>query len=152
MPYYKDLNTLLKFAQKQINQSLQYDVAPVVEAKLQQKIVENVYDPYSPVEYDRRNELNNEKNIVSELVENGKLFTKNIAVPDKSVLGTPYQGADPTAFARWVNDGLVPNIFNGEHYSWNDPALFVEETVEDLKNSGAATQALKRALAKKESR
>lgn len=151
MPQFKSLDALLKYAQAEVNEALQEDVAPVVEAKLQEKIQEDVYDAYTPVKdgYTRRNELKNEKNIVSELVDDGKLFTKDIASPDDSVMGTAYQGTDPTMFARWVNDGLVPNIFNYEHYPWEDPALFIEDTVKDLEDSGDAVKALKSGLAKK---
>lgn len=149
MPNFKSLDALLKYAQAEVNKALQEDVAPVVEAKLQEKIKEDVYDPYSPTEYKRRNELGNANNIVSTLVDDGKLFTKDIASPNDSVIGTAYQGTDPTMFARWVNDGLVPNIFNNEHYPWEDPALFIEDTVKDLEDSGDAVKALKAGLAKK---
>lgn len=101
MPNFKDLNALLKYAQAQVNLALKEDVAPVVESKLQEKIKKDVYDPYSPTEYKRRNELANANNIVSTLVDDGKLFTKDIAAPDASVMGTAYQGTDPTMFARW---------------------------------------------------
>lgn len=149
MPTFKDLASLMKYLNASINDALQNEVAPVVEAKMKEKIKTEVYDAYTPREYQRRYELGSEGNISSELISDGVLLTKNTADPSPSVIGTPYGSSGSTTFPQWVNDGFVPNIFNDRDYPWMHPRDFIGATVDELKSSGEVATALAKGLAGK---
>jgi hypothetical protein len=89
-------------------------------------------------------------NIVSELVENGTLFVKDIAKPNQSVLGTLYNtNSDSTMFSRWINDGLVTNIFNDrDDYPWTEPRPFINNTIKDLESNKKYIKVLSNTLKK----
>lgn len=148
MSNFKSIDALLRYAQNQVNEALKSEVAPIVEQTLAEKIDENVYQSYMPTTYQRRGELGNPANIQSELIDDGKLFTKDVAAPSPSVTGAGYSGSD-TAFSQWIDQGLVPNIFTSSEAPWQAPAMFYAETEEQLKKSHAVQKALKRGLAKK---
>lgn len=135
MPVCKNIAELQAYLQKKIDEALMDDVAVGVKEKMQENIDENVYRRYTPTTYVRRNELGSLENIKAELESRGVLSVKNIAAPSPSVLKVPYKNYGGTSFARWVNDGLVPNIFNDKHYVWEDPAYFMEDTQQDLKKN-----------------
>lgn len=146
MPTFHSVQELTAFLEAAVNKSLVQDVAPVVESTLADQIQEDVYDRYHPVMYMRRKGLGSAENIVSQLRSSGELSVMNIASPNKSVFDTPYTDSGGTSFARWVNDGLVPNIFNDKHYVWQEPANFIEHTVDELQSTGAIKKSLKKGL------
>ncbi|MDD3150130.1 MAG: hypothetical protein PHR82_09055 [Endomicrobiaceae bacterium] len=149
MPVCKNLAELEAYIQKKINETLMDEVATGVRETMQETIDEDVYRRYAPVKYVRRNELGNIENIKAELEGAGVLAVMNIAPPNNSVLGTAYTDYGGTSFARWVNDGLVPNIFNDKHYVWEDPAHFMEDTKDDLENSHTVKNKMKIGLTKR---
>lgn len=149
MPKFKDLKSLYTYINKSINKSLVNDVAPVVEKALDEAIDSTVYNSYTPSDYDRRFELGNPKNITSELIQDGVLITKDIAQPNDSVLGYTYVPETDTIFAGWINEGQVPNIFNGrDDYPWMHERDFIGNAINNLKESGDVDEALKRGLEK----
>ena len=143
MPKFNDLASLYAYVNKSINKALETKVAPVVEQKIADKVQTEVYDSYSPVFYERRHELGNPSNIVSELISDGLLETKDVASPSESVLHTPYGPSNSTTFPGWVNNGNVPNIFNDRtDYPWMYPRDFIGAAVNELKSTGEVKSAL----------
>jgi hypothetical protein len=132
-----------------VNDTLLYDVAPVAEKIFLEETNSNVNGRYTPVQYNRTGEIVNPSNIVSELDSNGVLSIRNIAQPSESVLGTSYNPPNDTTFSLWLNDGLVPNIFNSYDYPWMHPANFVESSIERMETSGEISDAFAKGMAKR---
>lgn len=149
MPVCKNVAELQAYLRKKINETLMDDVATGVRVKMQETIDETVYRRYAPTTYVRRGELGNIENIKAELEAPGVLSVKNVAASSPSVLKTPYTDYDGTSFARWVNDGLVPNIFNDKHYVWEDPAEFMETTLDELEQNHTIKKKMKIGLIKR---
>lgn len=82
-----------------------------------------VYGSYTPVIYQRRNSLGSNFQIDYEDEYSVRIY--DIAPPDRSVFDTPYQGP-PGSFAQWINDGNVPNVFNGKSYPWTEARPFYD--------------------------
>lgn len=60
MPSYTTLESLFTYLQAQINDSLEIDVADEVVKVVQEHIKTDVYDAYTPLAYQRTNELLND--------------------------------------------------------------------------------------------
>lgn len=102
---------LLMMVQAKIDSALISHVAPLVENKIKQHIVSDVYSIPTNLPSERRGAndgLMADKNIVSSLVGSGKLMTINVAEAGESLIdasGLPFQPNSRTTFSRWINDG-----------------------------------------------
>jgi len=150
---FKNLKELESYIQQQLNETLKDEVFEEVRDTIQKHIDSDVYDVYSPTVYNRRETsggLIADENIVGETISDGMIEIKDIASPSKSIKGTTYDNSNPTMFSRWINDGLVPNIFNNKDgYPWTEPRPFMDNAREDLSNNNQHFEALKRGLKKR---
>lgn len=149
MPKFKSTERLLTYLQKSINDTLLNEVADEVRKVEIETIDEEVYSSYEPEYYARRYELTKEDNIVAELESDGVLAVRNIAPPNRSVIGGYDYSSEPTALSRWINEGAVPNIFNDYDYPWQHKRPFLDKTVEKLNSSDKLSNALKKGLIKR---
>lgn len=139
MPKFDNLGALFAHINKQVNNALETNVEPVVEKTLAEKVRSEVYSAYEPEVYQRRGELGSLANMQSELIEDGVLFTKDVAISNESVLG--YPSSSGTEFSRWVADGAVsPKPFG--YGPWTESRDFIGAAVDELNASGAAAKAL----------
>jgi len=147
MAQYTSFETLLADLQKQVNKSLVEDVAPVVKDVMRDNILSTVYSAYKPVKYIRRYNdgglLDNE-NIHSELVSDG-----TISITNDTPINEEYDGDDSTM-------SLTEQIIEGKGYSYNlegaaylESRDFMEDTREELRQTGDHVEALKNGLRKK---
>ena len=151
---FKDLKSLEKYLQGQINSSLQIDVAKDVVGLMKKNIETEVYAKYTPSgtnQYERRREdggLLDDSNYLIEPIAEGVSIT-NITT----------DGGHSENFGDYITDPntwIVPIIEYGKGYSWENSLMyqkpfarpFVSETREQLK-SGLAKQFLKNSLSKK---
>jgi len=143
MPQFRSLNDLARHLQKQINESLKEDVSEVVVKTMQRHIQEDVYDVYTPVppekggyvrqKYDGG--LIDRDNIKVSEIENG-IAVQNMRVDEETGKYIAYTVETGTGY-----DYEFP-------YS-NKPRPFTENTREELKQTGAHAQELKKSLQKK---
>lgn len=137
--------------QDQINETLKDEVFEEVRDTIQKHVNRDVYDAYSPTQYNRRGSsggLIDENNIVGEIISDGMLFTKNIAEANTPFKGHSYSTDDDTMFGRWINDGLVYN-FNGSTDPWTEARPFIDNAREELAKNEGHYKALKRGLKKR---
>jgi len=145
---YTSLEALFRDLQKQVNESLLEDVAPVVKDVMRDNILNTVYSAYKPVIYNRRyNEgglLDNE-NIHSELISDG-----TISITNETPVNAAY-GGDDSAMS------LTEQIIEGKGYDYQgdgtgaylEPRDFMEDTREELRKTGDHVTALKKGLIKR---
>ena len=107
--YKKNLETILKES-----------VEPAARQAMRDTIIKDIYNSYSPTVYERRGDddgLKDSNNIVSE--HNGlRLRVKNIAKPNKSLLGTELYSEPRGLLYRWIDNGEIPNITPYSSYRW----------------------------------
>lgn len=134
-----------------IEKATKDSVVKQVETTVKEHIVSDVYNVYSPSEYDRRGVLKNADMVNGIWAEpDGTVILRQYssAEPNESLNGSVYTGPSG-AFAQWINDGDVPNIFNSySGYSWAHARPFYDNAAADLHATGAAVAALKQGLAK----
>lgn len=150
---FKDLTSLEVYLTKQIQESLQTDVAQDAKQLMKEHIETDVYDQYSPSLYIRRAEnggLLDDNNFLIEKIEDGVSIT-NIDTDD---------GYSAEYYDDWSSDPntwLAPIIEYGQGYNWSNskiykkqpfPRPFVENTQTDL-NNGKGKEYLKKALKKR---
>lgn len=151
MPTYKNLKELRADLEKKIEASLASNVAKQVEKTVKEHIQTDVYNSYSPVIYERRNELKdapfyhdvyNVAGIIT--LQSYSTASSNVSL----VYGSSYDG-QAGDFAQMINDGKVPNIFNNLRYIWQTPRPFYDNAILELKNGGLVKAALQRGLAQR---
>jgi len=147
MAQYSSYEALLADLQKQVNETLVEDVAPVVKDVMRDNILNTVYSAYKPVKYIRRYNdggLIDNENIHSELVSDG-----TISITNDTPVNEEYGGDDSTM-------SLTEQIIEGKGYNYNlegaaylEPRDFMEDTREELRQTGDHVEALKNGLRKK---
>lgn len=131
---YSNLNELFRDLEKEIQESLYKDVAPVVKEKMQDHVEEDVYQKYEPKKYERTGQL--KEDIVIEKTDDG------VAI-------IPMRTDEETG-------NYIPTIIEtGEGYTYNygyayeQPRPFVENTRSEILNSGIHIKKLKEGLKRK---
>lgn len=136
MPTFKDVKSLLKYAQQQTQSVLKTDIAKKTVSAMQQKIQEEVYDKYEPVQYERKGYhggLIDEDNIEVSMVDDNTLCVENIR----------FDGKREVAQIVESGDGYQYDFdFNGV------PRPFTEATRKELA-SGVLHQTMKTGLSRK---
>lgn len=144
MATFSNLKDLEKYLNKKIASALEKEVAKVARETMKQKIETEVYNRYEPTEYDRQKEnggLLDDRNIVTELINDNTLYVRNIR--------TDTENGIVKDVARIVEEG--------EGYTWDRskiyqmqpyPRPFHEETAKELFNKGLAKKALAEGLSR----
>ena len=103
MATYNNFEALMKSIKKPIPDIQKKEVFEKVKSIEQEHIQIDVYDVYSPNDYNRRMSLLDDENIVGEVVGD-TLEVKNIATPNESISQpqTQYNPSDHTQFAKWI--------------------------------------------------
>jgi hypothetical protein len=156
MPAFKSLKDLEKHLKTAINEVLKNEAAHAVKKVEQQNIQETVYNSTEPRVYYRRgynHGLIDERNMKSELIEDGVLEVVNITRPNKSYKNSLPVTADLPELIEY-GDG-----YNNMNYSWRrsdgtdyeykQPRPFTENTINELWLNEEHKEALKRGLEKK---
>lgn len=136
MPAFNSLSELEKYLNEKINDALKTEVADMARDTMQEHVMSDVYDKYTPSQYVRTGDLY--KDILTQMVDNNTLSIENTTKDEES--------------GRLV----APIVEEGTGYEWKNsriytmqpfPRPFVEETAKELEN-GKAKQALADGLRK----
>jgi hypothetical protein len=143
------LEELEKELSKRINIALGVDVADIVRDVMTDHIVQDVYEAYEPIGYERRynkNGLLDPNNIISIIDGYGGLSVQNIT------LGNPYYIRDGQSVKSKNSNLPITNVIEtGEGYdTWkgSSPRPFMKNTHDDLKENHYHTKAMKSGLKK----
>ena len=137
---------------KQINDSLQKEVASHVKEKIQSHVATDVYNAYpNPVEYERRNlengSLGDTKQMSSTLINDGVLEVKDNADFNHDFASNHGGYGDID-----LSKSLAYNIeygYGSKSQPWNEPRDFIAETRKDIKNSNSHVEVMRNALRKR---
>ena len=144
---YSSLSSLDKAIRKAILSALKNEVANAVEETTKQHIQSDVYAVYDPVEYQRRGELKNAafQHDIYYVGSDIAMRSFSTAKQNRSVIGSS-KSYPVGAFAQWIQDGAVPNIFNKRHYICQDARPFYTNSVQELESRGLVREALAQGL------
>ena len=157
MPEFDNIKSLFDYIETSINESKEA-IGDSIKKKYLEHIQRDVYDVYSPVDeigYERRGEndgLKDPNNIIIKYESNTNeiiIDVINIAEPNESIYGIPYSGTGSSAFAEWIENGLVPNIFKAQDAPWQHERPFTQNTIKDLMQNKDHIKALKKYLSSK---
>ena len=99
-----DWESLVTQAQAKLDHILQYDVAPVAEEILQERIAADIYAAYTPSYYQRRHVL--EDSVGSVLTQSGALLTTSTASANDSLVpGYSFENRYLGAFLEMLEVG-----------------------------------------------
>lgn len=157
----------VKYLEKDINKKtldvIDNELSKEAKKSMKRVIKQRVYDHYTPVQYERRNDnkgLLDEKNMITTLRKRkNQLSITNVAKPVAlKEEGKPY----PMNSAKirdkntrdllyyWKDQGLVPNIFDSDSYKkWGRPMEFKRYIKEDLIDSGKSESIVVKGLKKR---
>lgn len=145
MTVFSSLRDLENYLNDKINNALENEVANVSRETMKRNIEMVVYDRYKPSQYTRHKEnggLLDDRNIVTELIDDNTLYIRNIR-----------QDTDKYGNVRDV----ARIVEEGEPYTWEYsriysmqpyPRPFHEETAKELSSRGLAKKALAEGLQK----
>ena len=138
MPTVKSLNQAMTYIKNVINTSLRTEVLDAVRKEEAKQVQSVVYDSYEPTEYERRDDMKKDVNIIG-TVNGTVLHVENITPPNSK--GNP----PPT-----TDKDLAKVVETGVGYDYFSPGArpFTQATVDALSASGAHVQALKNGLVK----
>ena len=138
MPTVKSLNQAMTYIRNVINTSLRTEVLDAVRKEEAKQVQSVVYDSYEPTEYERRDDMKKDVNIIG-TVNGTVLHVENITPPNSK--GNP----PPT-----TDKDLAKVIETGVGYDYFSPGArpFTQATMDALSASGAHVDALKNGLVK----
>ena len=138
MPTVKSLNQAMTYIKNVINTSLRTEVLDAVRKEEAKQVQSVVYDSYEPTEYERRDDMKKDVNIIG-TVNGTVLQVENITPPNSK--GNP----PPT-----TDKDLAKVVETGVGYDYFSPGArpFTQATMDALSASGAHVQALKNGLVK----
>jgi hypothetical protein len=131
---FNSIAELEKYLTEKINNALRTEVADESRSVMQEHVMSDVYDKYTPTQYVRTGELYS--NILTQMVDDNTLSIEDTRRDEET--------------GRLI----APIIESGVGYTWKDsriyamqpfPRPFVENTAKDLEN-GKAKQALAQGL------
>lgn len=154
------LNDLKSVIMPNVNETLEEDIAPVVKSAIKYYIEKDVYNQYSPTQYERRGKnggLLDKNNMNSDLVASGVLEVSN------DTLGTPYyyavlhgghhEGEKRRRRSKNAGKLIAGVIETGEGYDIENsdlgyckPRPFMEDTYNALVNEDIVPKVFKRGL------
>lgn len=130
----RNMNELTKQIEKMIGRALQEDVSKVAERTLKENVITEVYDQYSPTQYERTGGLYQDSNIETKMESDNTLSVRSTRQED---------GRDIASIIEY-----------GEGYSYEglDERIgarpFHEKTAEELMDKGLVKKALSDGLRK----
>lgn len=135
MPQFKNLSTLEDYVKKKVFESVHTNLAleDVFAETMQEVIQKNVYDVYSPVQYERRGDNG------GFLDTRGMHFT-NHTVEGKRIVSTfenLAQGQD-TMVGKYIAEMIEKGIkepYNNPDGPWAEPRPFLEDTAQVLRTT-----------------
>lgn len=138
MPIVKSLNQAMTYIRNVINTSLRTEVLDAVRKEEAKQVQSVVYDSYEPTEYERRDDMKKDVNIIG-TVNGTVLHVENITPPNSK--GNP----PPT-----TDKDLAKVVETGVGYDYFSPGArpFTQATMDALSASGAHVDALKNGLVK----
>lgn len=138
MPTVKSLNQAMTYIKNVINTSLRTEVLDAVRKEEAKQVQSVVYDSYEPTEYERRDDMKKDVNIIG-TVNGTVLHVENITPPNSK--GNP----PPT-----TDKDLAKVVETGVGYDYFSPGArpFTQATMDALSASGAHVDALKNGLVK----
>lgn len=138
MPTVKSLNQAMTYIRNVINTSLRTEVLDAVRKEEAKQVQSVVYDSYEPTEYERRDDMKKDVNIIG-TVNGTVLHVENITPPNSK--GNP----PPT-----TDKDLAKVVETGVGYDYFSPGArpFTQATMDALSASGAHVDALKNGLVK----
>lgn len=144
---YDDINALLKDLKLDIEDTLMDEILDEVKDIELRHIEQDVFSAYSPLIYKRRETdgINDSSNIVGEVYDM-QLEVDNITAFNNGY-GTYNHGI---GLADLINDG---NNLRGHFYDYpgefNQPRPFIDNTIEEIKQTGSIENALAKGLRKR---
>lgn len=131
---YRDLNALFNYLQKQINNTMENQVAEEVVNVVKGHVESDVYEAYQPKSYQREYQLLN--NVKSTLINNGTIEINDIRMDGEK--------------------NVTQIVEYGSGYTWHGnldetigPRPFIENSIDDLSMNKQHVEALKKALISK---
>lgn len=122
------------------------DVGKDMEDVVKEEINDEVYGSYTPTMYFRTGELSS--SIESEVVGKNEVEIKHntAKIHAASIKG---DSNISNALPEIVHDGCAPNIFNNEHYVWEDKRPYMDTTKKRLQSTKEHIDSMKKSLKKK---
>lgn len=123
---FTDLSQLEKYLNEKINSALRNEVADTARDTMQEHVMSDVYDKYTPSQYVRTGDLY--KDIVTQMVDDNTVSIENVTRDEET--------------GRLV----APIVESGVGYTWKDSRIynmqpferpFVENTAKDLADGKA---------------
>lgn len=136
MPEFSDLSQLVNYLNEKVNNALRTEVADIAKETMQEHVMNDVYDKYTPSQYVRTGDLY--KDILTKIVDENTLSIENLTTDEET--------------GRLV----APVVESGVGYQWKDSKIykmqpyerpFVENTKKELsdgKAQSAFVEGLKR--------
>ena len=135
MPQFKNLSTLEDYVKKKVLESIQTNLGleDIFAETMQEVIQKNVYDVYTPVEYERRGEQG------GFLDTRFMHFTNHIAEGSRivSTFENLAQGQD-TMVGKYIAEMIEKGLkepYNNPDGPWAEPRPFLEDTAQVLETT-----------------
>lgn len=143
MKMFASLEELKEYIGGRVDDALQGEVTEYIKDVIQQHIVDDVYNAYSPTMYARRYDNNG-------LLDRWYLEDSYYSTPDVKYLFITSNALEnytgKPILGRMINDSGYPNIFNHEDYPWMHPRPFMDNAREEVIGSGVVQDIIKKAI------
>lgn len=129
---FDNLNQLKREINSRINNSLRSNVSNYVVDKLKEHIDKDVYNSYTPVDYQRRKEndgLLDESNIRSKVISQELSVYEEAEIEGPRLRGEKFKNRD--GLARLIENGAY-NPWNNKSYKWTKPRKFISNTQKEI--------------------
>lgn len=147
MPTFKSLNDLKKYVNDSAQSCMDKEVAQAIKKEFAFEYDKQVYSYPNSEMYERREDLSDEDNFVSEW-DGKKLIVSNNVKPNVSLRNTALRNPSVT-LSEWIEHGNIPNIFDANYYPWMEPRPVAETVRNRIQTEHIASNALKKGLKKK---
>lgn len=150
---FKSLKELAKYMNEKALPKAMDGVGEKCKNIVKNRIDEDVYEKYTPVEYDRSYELRNSI-ISTEPTNNNGTITVEVkhdtnlinATPPNQHMSVVDQSDVSSHLPKWINDGNIGHVFGqGE---WTEPRPYRDNTIEQIKQNDIFKKELKKELSK----
>lgn len=118
---FEDLDSLWKYAQKEIKKVMKDEVVETIKDVEQETIQEVVLDAYTPSYYDRRSE---ESNGEEGLISRGNMNADYIETKDSIQVNVTNDTRGNTAYTNSTNGFIDEIIEFGEGYTWKNSETY----------------------------
>lgn len=155
MPNFKNLKELEDYMRKRVLPTAMEEVGEKIEDKLKTRITKDVYNSYTPEQYDRTYELRDSITSTEPVDISGTIYVE-VKHDDSLIHAVPpnhhmsiVNNSDVSSFiGQWINYGDVPNIFNDRNYVWMNPRPYMDNTKEEIRKFKLLKKELKKSIRK----